>query len=271
MKIFLTGGSGFIGKNFIKLALSEQHVIYAVTRKKRKNEKNLIWLKGKLDKNWKELKNSDILVHLASSGVTNQNNSLKSCMKSNVFLPFQLLLNSIRHGCKNWIIVGTSSEFGETLKKKQKLNINSKRKPNNNYGLSKYIFSELVFSLTKIFDVKCRYARLFPVYGDNDKKNKLYNSFKISIKKRKKFFLKKPNEIRDYSNVENIAEKLLEMTDFSSIIGNLEKWHLASGNPEKLKEFVYGIIKESDKHLILVNKKKMTNENHISDTKSLWT
>ena len=47
MKIFLTGGSGFIGKKFIKEAISAGHTIYAVTRKKRKKKKNLVWLQGR--------------------------------------------------------------------------------------------------------------------------------------------------------------------------------------------------------------------------------
>ena len=36
MKIFLTGGTGFIGKKFIKEATKLKHIIYAVTRKKKK-------------------------------------------------------------------------------------------------------------------------------------------------------------------------------------------------------------------------------------------
>ena len=42
MVIFLTGASGFIGKNFLKLALSKGHFVYAISRKKRqKKQKNL--------------------------------------------------------------------------------------------------------------------------------------------------------------------------------------------------------------------------------------
>ena len=33
MRIFLTGGTGFIGSNFIEHALQEGHEIYALTRK----------------------------------------------------------------------------------------------------------------------------------------------------------------------------------------------------------------------------------------------
>ena len=35
MKIFLTGATGFIGKNFAKLAIIKNHYIYAPTRKKK--------------------------------------------------------------------------------------------------------------------------------------------------------------------------------------------------------------------------------------------
>ena len=36
MKIFLTGASGFIGKNFYKLAIKKGCFIYAPTRKRKK-------------------------------------------------------------------------------------------------------------------------------------------------------------------------------------------------------------------------------------------
>ena len=72
MKIFLTGGSGFIGKVFIKEALKRKHFIYAITRKimKKKKTKNLTWLKGEIDKDWsKYLKKSDVLVHMAQQAL----------------------------------------------------------------------------------------------------------------------------------------------------------------------------------------------------------
>ena len=52
MKLFVTGGTGFIGKNFIKIA-SKNNKIYAITRKKRNSTiKNVTYLNGKLSDNW---------------------------------------------------------------------------------------------------------------------------------------------------------------------------------------------------------------------------
>ena len=73
MKIFLTGGSGFIGNAFIKLATKKNNQIFAISRKKQKQKANLKWLRGGLDSDWsKYFKQVDILVHMASAGVQNK-------------------------------------------------------------------------------------------------------------------------------------------------------------------------------------------------------
>ena len=79
MNIFLTGGSGFIGSNFIKLALEYGHKIFAITRNK-KNQKStdgLVWIDGGLDGNYRlYLNKCDVVVHLASYGVVTGSNNL---------------------------------------------------------------------------------------------------------------------------------------------------------------------------------------------------
>ena len=94
MKIFLTGGTGYIGTNFIKYALKKNHKIYATSRrKKNKKRKNLFWLHGRIDKNWPQLKHCDVLVHLASEGVYNKYASFKKCYTFNVRASTKLLEN----------------------------------------------------------------------------------------------------------------------------------------------------------------------------------
>ena len=56
MKIFLTGGTGYIGGNFLNYAINKGHTVYALSRKKKKKRKNLIWLQGSLKKNGMNLK-----------------------------------------------------------------------------------------------------------------------------------------------------------------------------------------------------------------------
>ena len=47
---------------------SKNNQIFALTRKKKPKMKNVKWLVGEIDKNWKELKQTDVLVHLATVG-----------------------------------------------------------------------------------------------------------------------------------------------------------------------------------------------------------
>ena len=52
MHIFLTGGTGFIGSNFIKLALSKSHNIKAIKRSEKSNSRIILksqpyWLNKK--------------------------------------------------------------------------------------------------------------------------------------------------------------------------------------------------------------------------------
>ena len=123
MKIFLTGASGFIGKKFALLAIKSGNYIFAPIRKKYRKKfkhKNIKWLNGEFDQNWNnELSTSDILVHIAADGV-NKNFS-KNIYDVNIFRSLKLFKNAIKAGCKKWLIVSTSSEYGRK-KYNQKLN-----------------------------------------------------------------------------------------------------------------------------------------------------
>ena len=151
MNIFLTGGTGFIGNNFLKLALKSGHFIYAVARKKQFfKHSRLKWLYGKIHHNWvNELKNSDIIVHFASEGVNNKSISYKKAYQFNVIHSLKLFDNAVKNNCKKWLIAGSSSEYGISCNKKKKLDINTKPLPQTNYEKTKYLFSKSISILSK--------------------------------------------------------------------------------------------------------------------------
>ena len=276
MKIFVTGANGFIGKNFVNYASELGHKIYAVSRKKSPHIKNrnIKFLKGKFYEGFrKELKESNVLIHFASTGVI-QKKSLDTNLDINLFKSEKFLNNAIRAGCMNWLIISSSSEYGHTLLNGMPVNKNSLTLPNTNYGISKNLFTNAAIDLAKKFKVKCRIARVFQVYGRGESEKRLYKGIIKAAKQNKEFKINNPNEIRDFSYIDEILPSLLEMCNFKKSRKFIEPeiWHIASGNTYTIYDFAKKVYLSHNKELKLV-KLKYNGKlfHHISDKKSLWS
>ena len=271
MKIFVTGASGFVGKNFCDMAIKEGHYIFAPTRKKNlRKKKNLKWLYGDFNKNWKnELSKSDILVHFAAAGLNND--SYKNIFDVNVFKSLELLNNAIKNNCKRWLIISTSSEYGLRNKKKiYKFTKNSNRIPDTEYGLSKAIFTDQAINLAKKNLCSTRIMRLFAIYGKGEHKKRLYPT--LLNNKKKILHIKNPYETRDFTSVKFASELILDSCNFDKKkIKNYQIWHVSENKPMMIKEFVREILKlKKVKKKVKLNTNNIVKFNHISDKKSVW-
>ena len=272
MRLFVTGASGFIGKNFCKKALKKGHVIYAPTRKKKFPyfHKNMIWLSGKFYHNWKKaLSNSNILVHFAASGI--KYDDANDIYDVNVFYSLKLLKNSISNNCKNWLIISSSSEYG-LKKKKTFFNIKTNRIPETNYGLSKAIFTDQSIELAKKHNCKLRIMRLFSIFGKGESKKRLYPSILNHIKQNTNFYIKNPNVFRDFTDVNFATSIILEAIDFKKKKFKYPQiWHVSNNKIFSIKDFVKKIWKAGNaKKKLIYNAKSKKIFNHLSDMKSVW-
>tara|TARA_Y100001970_G_C14201157_1_gene841157 strand:+ start:85 stop:903 length:819 start_codon:yes stop_codon:yes gene_type:complete len=272
MNILVSGASGFFGNNFIRYASKKGHRIYAMSRYKQKKIKNVKWIIGSLDRDNKDFKKCELLIHFASAGVSNRNLPYKKAFEINVIKSSKFLINAAKAGCLKWIIIGSSSEYGKTLKLGKPVNINSKRLPVCNYGKTKSEFSDLVKILSKKFNARCRIMRTFPVFGKNENKNRLVPSLLKAIKEKKNFIVNNPMEKRDFSNIDDIVKKILKAINFpKNIYKSCEVWHLASGKALKIGEFIKYMCKRNNYRVKLVYKKNQSSLfHHISDKKSIW-
>lgn len=274
MNIFVTGGTGFVGKNFIQKA-KKNNFIFATTRKiNNVKSKNIKWLQGDFTCNWKkELKKSDVLIHIAAAGVKeNGKENKNNIYNCNVIKSLKLLLNAIKYGCKNFVIVSTSSEYGKSSFDKKKLSIKSIRKPNTHYAMSKAIFSNIVFELSKKYKCNIRLMRLFPVYGRYEPSHRLLPSLRKAALSGRNFIINNPSEIRDFTDVDYVSEVLLKACDFKN---NKPKrfniFHISQNKPLTVKKFAkkYWKIFKSRGKLIFNNQKNLYTR-HVSDTLSVW-
>jgi len=273
MKIFLTGGSGFIGKGFIKESLKNGHIIYAISRKKMQSKKNLIWLKGDLDKDWSiYLKKTHVLVHMAAVGV-NRDVTIKEAVNVNVIKPYKLLINAINSKCCNWLIIGSASEYGKQAELKKPLSIKTKELPETNYEKTKYLFTKLSISLSSKFKTRCRVMRLFNVYGKGENKKRLWPSLVRAARLDKNLNMTDGKQIRDFISVDSVAKILLKAANFQTKKKSFPQiWHVASGKPISVKSFALRNWKKfKAKKKILFNKiKSPLNRNYISEKGSIW-
>lgn len=275
MKIFLTGGTGFIGKKFIQEALKKNHVIYAVTRRKfKKKQRNLYWLKGSIDKQaWsKYLKKSDVLVHMAAAGV-NSKVSLKEAKNINVIKPFKLLINALNSNCNKWLIIGSASEYGIQARQNKKLSNKTIELPETIYEKTKYSFSYLCLYLSKQHNTKCRILRLFNIYGEGENEKRLWPSIKKAAEKNLNLKMTNGKELRDFMSVEEAAKKILQACNFKIRNKSFPQiWHLASGKPISVKKFALNLWKKYNaKGKIFFGKiDTKSNKNYISEKNSIW-
>ena len=208
MKIFLTGGSGFIGKSFVKEAVKKNNKIFAISRQKQKKIPKVKWLHGDLNDDWSYyLKKSDVFVHLASKGIQGEKKS-KIIFKTNIHLSLKLLKNAIRSGCKNYLIISSSSEYGYNSTKLERLSKKSKRFPKSAYSLSKAKFTNEIKKLSKKTNCKFRVMRIFPVFGEEKQIKDCFYTKKAATSG-KNLTINNPSELRDFSNVKYVSRVLL--------------------------------------------------------------
>ena len=129
MKLFITGGTGFIGSHFIDLAIKEGHEIFALRRDKLK-EKNsndkINWLnKIFLEITSNYLKNIDILFNLASAGVSPKKASIKELTEINILGSINLMQSAIKADVKRTVFIGTCHEYGLSADKYKMIPINA--------------------------------------------------------------------------------------------------------------------------------------------------
>ncbi len=271
MKIFLTGGSGFIGNAFIKLATKKNNQIFAISRKKQKQKANLKWLRGGLDSDWsKYFKQVDILVHMASAGVQNKKKN-KEVINTNVTNSLKLVKNAIKSGCKKFLIISSSSEYGNYSFKLKKINKNSKRSPKTPYAKSKARFTNEIKKISKKNSCKFRVMRLFPVFGEGEGRKRLLPSLREAAKKGKNFKIQNPKELRDFTDIKFVSKVLLDACKFKNKSKKFEIYHVSSNKPKTVSEFakIYWKKFNAKGKLIFSNEKKIYSR-HLSDISSTW-
>jgi nucleoside-diphosphate-sugar epimerase len=272
-KIFITGSDGFIGKNLVNyLKKIKKYKIYALTKNKLKNTKIITYIKGNLKSDFSRyFKDTDIIIHCAAKGVYG-NSSKKKIYETNFKDSFEFLKKAKRENVTNWIILGTSGEYG--VVKRGPMTIKNKLKPINDYGKSKVKFFLKLKKINSQIKAKILYLRLFHVYGKYEAAGRLYPSLINSINQKKSFSMTDGLEIRDFISVTDAVKKIEKSIKiFESKKKSLFKIaHVSNGKPTKVIDFVKKILLQKKSNIKInvgKSKKKKLYDVMYSDKKSI--
>lgn len=244
MKIFVTGGTGFIGSHFIKLALSEGHEVFALKRANSATRITLpvqpTWIEATLTNVPPEvLSTCDVLVHFAAHGVEDPRNaSWQTCFKTNVTDSIKLWQNAIEAGIKNFVICGSCFEYGKSGSLYDYIPPEAQLIPTGAYHASKAAATMAATGLAVEHSLHMAIIRPFHVYGEGEKEQRFYPALQRAARLGEDFKMTTGEQIRDFTEVTETAREFLKWAtadphSFTSpkIINH------GSGTPKSLSQF----------------------------------
>ena len=256
MNILLTGGTGFIGKNFINLLLKSNHSVLVLSRTKSKKKKNINFLKTSLNLSnlsFKKIKkfNPTVLINLAWEGIPNFDRVISN--KNNLdqinFFKKILTIKKIR----KVISVGSCWEY------KKKIG-SCKETDKTNY---KTYFTEAKFNIRSFIEKECKnkninflWFRLFYIFGPYQREGSLIPFVIKKIIENKSLDKINLRNQNDFIYVNDCCEIL-----YKSIKKNLPSgiYNIGSGKLTSVYEIVSIILK-------FFNKKKLNSLNNFNNS-----
>lgn len=243
MRIFVTGGTGFIGSHLIRQAVADGHEVVALKRPSAKTkiplDKSPHWVVGELADNWSnELSSCDSLIHLAAYGVASGCNDWDNCFKINLIDSLKLWRQAVSVGITRFVIIGSCFEYGRTGDKHEAIPVSAPLEPTNAYAASKAAATMAALALAIEFSLKLVVVRPFHVYGEGEASQRFWPSLVSAAKTGQNLPMTSGKQIRDFQPVEEAALQILnclasseENQDFPQIV------NLGTGHPQTLLEF----------------------------------
>ena len=249
-KILITGATGFIGRNFIKIKYLQKNILHCLTRKKLKSKKKIIWHETaiednkKLKKLKKKLHGVKTLYHFAWGNLPNYQSKIhmtEELKKQKIFLK-----HMIDFGIKKIVVTGTCYEYG--LREGVIYNT-YKTNPVVEYAKAKVKLYKWLKNYQKKKTFNLIWLRLFFVYGNGQSNKSLLQKIIKNEKNGKKYFhLSKGDQIRDFINVKSAVKQI---HDYSKKFEN-GVFNICSGKPILLKKHILRIAKEKKLKIKLI-------------------
>ncbi|MCX6938683.1 MAG: NAD(P)-dependent oxidoreductase [Verrucomicrobia bacterium] len=242
MKLFITGGTGFIGRHVVRQALADGHQVVALIRPGSASallETNgLSQIRYEMDQvPSSALEGCDALIHLAAHGVVSGMNDWQMCFKVNVHQSLVLWIAAADAGIKRFVICGSCFEYGRSGEKYDFIPVTAPLEPTSAYAASKASATMAMTALSIQRNLKASIIRPFHVYGEGEHADRFWMSLKTAAEKGCNFNMTRGEQIRDFVSVEYVAQRILKISTCNPSGSDSIIYNIGSGNPLTLNQF----------------------------------
>jgi nucleoside-diphosphate-sugar epimerase len=207
MKIFITGGTGFVGQHTVAELQKEKHQLLLLSRQDSKPMRWITLLRGDLSDiaRWQKKLAAwkpKAALHLAWEGIPDY--GLDMSMK-NLSQGVAAIRAMAEAGCKKIIVTGSCWEYGRSS---GKIDEAMDPRPANAFSAAKTVMHWLGREAAKLSDAEFIWARIFYVYGPGQKATSLIPHL---IEQKRNGILpevKNPNGGNDFIYISDVAQAL---------------------------------------------------------------
>lgn len=244
MKIFLTGGTGFVGSHVVNQAheagveiLAQRRSPDSVSRIALLREPR--WIDRPLDQiSSADLAGVDAIVHLAAHSPNVPYDSFERCHYWNVTATLRLFEQALEAGVKRWTVAGTCFEYGRACERYEFVPPDAPLEPSLSYPTSKAAASVALSGLARTAGASLRIARIFQVFGDGEAPTRLWPLLRAAAAEGRDVPLSAGTQVRDFIDVREVAAWFLrELSCPPAPAGNPEIFHVCTGKPRTMREF----------------------------------
>ncbi len=243
MKLFVTGGTGFVGSHFINQAHAAGHQIVALRRPASQPRISLehepTWVDGPLDGDYAEaLASCEVLVHLASHTPNPPYDTLETCLYWNVVATVRLFEQARLAGITRYLCAGSCFEYGRAAERYQRIPVTAPLEPTLSYPTSKAAASVALIGFAGQHQIKLKIYRIFQVFGEGEQASRLWPSLRAAAAKGTDFPMTAGAQLRDFINVTDVATAFVRSLDFSGVQpGVAHIANLGTGKAQSLADF----------------------------------
>ena len=243
MKIFLTGGTGFIGSHLLNELLARGHEVLALRRAGSRPrialEQEPKWIDAPMDSLPDGIfDDCETLVHLAAHSANVPYDGLENCLYWNLKISLDLVERAAAEGVGRFLVAGSCFEYGKSGERYDFIPVDAPLEPTQTYPVSKAAAAVALTGWARCERRSLSYHRIFQVYGEGESEGRLWPSLRRAALAGEDFPMSAGRQVRDFTPVDFVARHFADALEGPApLAGEPRIHHVGTGKPRTTLEF----------------------------------